>query len=201
LFDYFPSDDAQDYVVTLQKKPEVTLEVVSFGGVDGYVVPTALPHIDVFFSDSIRLSTFTAADLTLRRQGQLVSQQELGNLTFATVAEDDANKIYQYRIGNLGALTMDDGFYVLTVQAAGITNREGAAGQVGKQVMWVKSTAAYNGVSIARMEKVVTDGMRESEYRVEIDFNGAVEATSVKPEWTDPHPGRAAHPARRGRRR
>ncbi|NLF61087.1 MAG: leucine-rich repeat protein [Lentisphaerae bacterium] len=179
MFDYFPGNDAQDYVVTLRKKPEVTLEVVSFGGVDGYVVPTALPHIDVFFSDGIRLSTFSAADVTLRRQGQLVSQQELGSLTFEKVAEDDANEIYQYRIGNLGALTMEDGFYVLTVQAAGITNRQGAAGQVGKQVMWVKSTAAYGGVSIARMEKVVVDGMQEGEYQVDIDFNGAVEAASV----------------------
>ncbi|HOG50767.1 MAG TPA: hypothetical protein PKY10_09270, partial [Lentisphaeria bacterium] len=110
LFDYFPGDAAHDYVVTLRKKPEVTLEVVGFGGIDGYVVPTALPHIDVFFSDGIRLSSFTAADVTLRREGQLVSQQDLGNLTFAVVAEDDANEIYQYRIGNLGTLTMEDGF-------------------------------------------------------------------------------------------
>ncbi|HQL88324.1 MAG TPA: YDG domain-containing protein [Lentisphaeria bacterium] len=179
VFDYFPSAAAHDYVVTLRKKAEVTLEVVGFGGIDSYVVPTALPHIDVFFSDSIRLSTFTAADVTLRREGQLVSQQALENLTFEKVAEDDHNKVYQYRIGNLGALTMNDGFYVLTVQAAGITNREGAAGQVGRQAMWVKSTAAYGGVSIARMEKVVLDGMQEGEYRVDIDFNGAVEAASV----------------------
>ncbi len=179
LFDYFPGAGAHDYVVTLRKKPEVTLEIVSFGGIDGYVVPTALPHIDVFFSDGIRLNTFTAADVTLRREGRLVSQQNLESLTFAVVAEDDVNKIYQYRIGNLGALTMEDGFYVLTVQAAGISNREGAAGQVGKQAMWVKSAAAYNGVAIARMEKVVVDGMQEGEYRVDIDFNGAVEAASV----------------------
>jgi len=179
LFDYFPDGDAHDYVVTLRKKAEVTLEVVSFGGIDSYVVPTALPYVDVFFSDGIRLSTFTAADVTLRREGQLTSQQALGSLTFEKVAEDDVNKIYQYRIGNLGALTMEDGFYVLTVQAAGITNRQGAAGQVGKQAMWVKSTAAYGGVAIARMAKVVVDGMQEGEYRVDIDFNGAVEAASV----------------------
>jgi hypothetical protein len=179
LFDYFPNADAQEYVVTLRKKADVTLEVVGFGGIDSYIVPTALPHIDVFFSDGIRFNTFTAADMTLRRQGQLVSQQDLENLTFAVVTEDDDNKIYQYRIGNLGALTMDDGFYVLTVQTAGITNRDGAAGQVGRQAMWVKSTAAYGGVSIARMEKVVADGMREGEYRVDIDFNGAVQAASV----------------------
>ncbi|MDY0177020.1 MAG: YDG domain-containing protein [Lentisphaeria bacterium] len=174
LFDYFSGDEAQHYVVTLQKKAEVSLEVVSFGAVDGYVVPTALPYIDVFFSDRIRLSTFTAADLSLRRQGVLASQQDLENLTFTVVVENEANNIYQYRIGNLGALTMDDGFYVLTVQAAGISNLEGAAGQVGKQLMWVKSTALYNGVSIARMEKVFADGMRDGQYLVELDFNGAV---------------------------
>ncbi|MDD4099078.1 MAG: hypothetical protein PHC30_09925, partial [Lentisphaeria bacterium] len=179
LFDFFPGDGVQDYVVTLRKKAEVTLEVVSFGGVDGYVVPTALPYVDVFFSDRIRLSSFTAADVTLRRQGVLASQQDLDSLTFTVVAEDDANKIYQYRIGNMGALTMDDGFYVLTVQAAGITNREGAAGQVGKQVMWVKSTALYGGVTIANMQKVVADGMRDGEYRVDLDFNGAVVPASV----------------------
>ncbi|MFA6691756.1 MAG: hypothetical protein WCR98_07245, partial [Saccharofermentanales bacterium] len=179
LFDYFPEDKAQVYTVTLEQKVETTLEILSFGGVDSYSVPTLIPSVDVFFSERIRLDSFTAEDLSLRFNGELFSQEALQNLSFSTIAENDTNKFYQYRINGLAELTMQDGFYVLTVQAAGILNQAGIPGQVGEQLMWLKSTATYAGVAIAKLEKTFVIGMSEDEYRVDLEFFGAVLPQSV----------------------
>jgi hypothetical protein len=179
LFDYFSENEPQFYTVTLERKIDTTLEILSFGGIDAYSISTLVPYVDVFFNERIRLASFTAEDISLRFNGQLLSQEALQNLSITTIAESDSNKFYQYRIAGLNELTMQDGFYVLSVQAAGILNQSGIPGQVGKQLMWLKSTAAYGGITIAKLEKSFVSGMRENEYRIDLEFFGAVLPQSV----------------------
>jgi hypothetical protein len=88
--------------------------------------PIATPRIEpvpsagVTFSEPIDLATFTTADLTLTRDGQPVA---LGpDVTFAS--GDDIT----VTIGGLATYTTPLGAYVLTVNAAGITDRGGTAG-------------------------------------------------------------------------
>lgn len=44
-----------------------------------------------------------------------------------------------YRL-DISALTLGDGYYVLTVQTSGITDTEGFRGEVGKQAAWIQYT-------------------------------------------------------------
>ena len=107
---YFKSDDvvAPQLAVIVPVSPDPRMDAVD--------------HIDVRFSEEIDLGTFNFADLTLTRNGGAA------NLIDNTVSVSALGGGL-YRIGNLGALTADDGLYRITVTAAGVADYAGNAGQ------------------------------------------------------------------------
>src|SRR5205814_1559442 len=79
-------------------------------------------------SEPIDLATLSAGDCTLTRDG--VPLPLPGNLSFTSVSGS------KYRITGLSAVTASDGLYALTVNAAGIDDPAGNAGNGSASTAW-----------------------------------------------------------------
>lgn len=120
----------ETFILTFEPKPETELKVERFTGIpeEGVVLTTPLTSLGVAFNKEIEEKTFTADDITLNYQGAKV------DLTQATITKVGDR---EFSIGLDGA-TLKSGYYVLTVQTAGITDAEGFAGATGKSVSWLQ---------------------------------------------------------------
>ena len=118
------------YVLTFAPKPAVELAVAEFEGVPqaGTLQTEPLKTVTVTFNKAIKAETFTSEDITLACQGQ---QLDASKITITRQSDTT------FRL-NIGALSNADGYYVLTVQTATITDHEGFEGSVGKQATWVQ---------------------------------------------------------------
>lgn len=125
--------DPEEYLLTFEPAPSVVLEVSSFEGVpdENEVVSVPVTEVTVRFNKEVNASTFTAEDLSLVLQGErqdasLIKIQKVDDLTFKL---------------DLTAVTKRDGYYILTVQTAGIMDAEGYEGDAGKNASWVQYLA------------------------------------------------------------
>lgn len=122
--------EGETYLLTFEPAPELTLAVESYEGVadDIPLVTEPIKSLIVCFNKPIDDATFTTADITLTCQGKHLKTDSI-NIT----KKDDT----KYRL-DISKLTLADGYYVLTVQTAGITDAEGFNGRVGKQAAWIQ---------------------------------------------------------------
>ena len=122
----------ETFILTFAPKPDVELAVKEFIGVpkEGTVASEPVKQLTVRFNKAIDAATFTTDDVTLQCQGK---QLDASKIVIARENEND------YTL-NLEAVTGGDGYYVLTVQTAGITDAEGFQGAVGKQATWIQFT-------------------------------------------------------------
>jgi hypothetical protein len=120
----------ETFVLTFAPKPEIELAVESIEGApaEGTLQTVQLTDLTVKFTKAIDASTFTTSDITLACQGKPL----------------DASKISIVKVNDttfklkLNELTLQNGYYVLTVQTSEITDFEGFKGAVGKQATWVQ---------------------------------------------------------------
>ena len=133
------------YLLTFEPKPEKVLEVESFVGVpkSDVVLQDPLTEITVHFNKPIDAATFTAEDLTLNCQGKAL---DVSQIMITQVSNTE------YKL-DLSALSVFNGYYVLTVQTAGIVDNEEFAGEVGKTASWIQ----YIGGKVNLMIKVTPD--------------------------------------------
>lgn len=120
----------ETYVLTFEPRPEVELAVEAFTGVpeSGTVASQPVGRLTVRFNKPVDAATFTADDVRLNCQGEPV---DLAGLAIEAVSDREF-------VLDLTALTAADGYYVLTVQTAGITDAEGFAGRDGRTADWVQ---------------------------------------------------------------
>ena len=111
--------------------------IVSVGPVDPSPRNVPVGTIDVVFSESIALPSFTADDVALSRNGAAVST---AGLSVAAVPGDPT----RYRVSGLAPLTGDDGNYVFGVGAGGISD---PAGNVGSGGVTTTSFTVDSGVT------------------------------------------------------
>ena len=121
---------AETYLLTFEPRPETDLEVESFTGVpeNGTVMTSQLKSVGVKFNKAIDAKTFTVDDITLNCQGQKV------NISEAAITKVSDS---EFTIG-LDKVTLGNGYYVLTVQTAEITDTEGFNGKTGKNASWIQ---------------------------------------------------------------
>lgn len=121
------------YQLTFEPGPDVILEVASFEGIpdNNEVAEKTITEITVHFNKAIEPETFTTEDLTLVLQGQ---QRDVSSIHIV-------QKDKQTFVLDLTEVSKLDGFYVLTVQTAGITDHEGFLGESGKSVSWTQYLA------------------------------------------------------------
>ena len=137
--------------------------LLSIGDVDPNPRSAPVDSIDVTFSEAIDPTTFTAADLSLTRNGgaSLVD----GNVTITHVSGGT------YRIGGLTDLTTADGVYEVTVVGAGIKDYGGnaALGTVARR--WATGAAGPYGIAMTTPSS--SGGPVDA---VEVTFSTAVDA-------------------------
>lgn len=128
--DFFKDGMTENYLLTFEPCPELTLEIASIEGIptEETIVTEPVENITVMFNKFIQPSTFTSEDLTLNVQGikqdaNMISISTTDNKTFVL----DMSEINKH-CGN--------GYYTLSIQTAQIKDQEGFFGKEGKQVGW-----------------------------------------------------------------
>ena len=124
------NNGSETYLLTFEPKPDIELAVEIYAGVpaENTVLKEQLTEITVKFNKPIVESSFSTDDITLICQGE---HQDVTKIGIAKVSD------IEYRL-TLNEVTLADGYYVLTVQTAGITDTEGFIGSTGKQVTWIQ---------------------------------------------------------------
>ena len=122
---------SETYLLRFDSIPALTLGIVSIDGVpaEGTVLAQPLETVNVVFNKRIDPASFTADDITLITQGE---PRDVALVGFAT--ED--NKTFTLDLTALND-TVINGYYVLTVRTADITDEDGYNGKDGKQAAWV----------------------------------------------------------------
>ena len=120
----------ETYLLTFETRPEVELEVQQYIGVpaNGVVLTEPLTHVTVKFNKPVQATTFTIDDITMACQGKPV---DVSSVAITALSHD------MFEL-DLTTATTEDGFYVLTVQTAGIMDQEGYCGSTGKQATWIQ---------------------------------------------------------------
>lgn len=151
----------ETYILTFEPKPETELVVEAFDGVpdDGKVLTSQLKSVGVKFSKAVDETTFTVDDVELRCQGETV---DISRMVITKVNDTE------FVLG-LDKVTSDDGYYVLTVQTAGITATDGFAGNAGASASWIQFVDRHilgdvnedgrlNITDIVALSKYISDG-------------------------------------------
>lgn len=126
----------ETYELTYEERPDVELDVTISAPVYDtefaaeHLVTSDVDEVTVTFSKPIVPATFTAEDITLGVQG------EKQNLETMTITPSNDNQTFTLGMSALNE-KLPNGYYVLTVQTAGITDNEGFQGLVGRKVDWV----------------------------------------------------------------
>lgn len=138
---------AEGYLLTYEPRPELTLDVESFTGgpAQGAVAKEPVTKLVVRFNKPIETETFTTEDLILRLQGEMLATSAIS----MTKVND------REFILDISSLTDKNGYYVLTIQTVGITDKEGFTGDSGKKVEWVQY---LGGMVQLDMKVVPTNG-------------------------------------------
>jgi len=125
----------ESYILTYEERPTVELDVEMTGPVydeefkEQGLVTDDVNEIQVKFSKPIDVTTFTAEDLKYTVQGET---QDLTDVSITT--EDNTN--FKLDLSALNA-TLPNGYYVLSLQTAGIKDNEGYNGLFGRKIDWV----------------------------------------------------------------
>ena len=121
---------SESYLLAFEPLPDVELIIDTIIGIpaDGEVSTEPLSNVIVRFNKPIMADSFNSEDVKLVCQGINLDAQVI---TITPVSDTD------YSI-DLSSLTTNDGFYVLTIQTSGITDKEGFNGLSGKTVSWIQ---------------------------------------------------------------
>lgn len=132
--DDLPASTAETYRLIFEPRPDVMLEVEAFEGVEPEVTvyTDAVTEMTVVFNKAIDPQSFTAADVSLRCQGE---QLALDGMDITQVTDRS------YRL-TLSDYTSRSGYYVLTVGTSGITDIEGFAGKRDANVSWIQQVSS-----------------------------------------------------------
>lgn len=123
--------NAEQYLLTFEPKPEVELAVEAFEGLpkENTVASSVVETVTVRFNKPIDAATFTTEDLTLNCQGQAHDASKI-------VITQTSNEEFVLDVSEL--TRTNNGYFVLTVQTAAITDLEGFTGSTGKMATWVQ---------------------------------------------------------------
>lgn len=128
--DLFDGKNAESYILTFEATPSLMLEVASIEGTpaEDEVATQPVNTLKVMFNKYIDPATFTSEDIQINVQGKEQDSQ------LVKISTED-NKTFVLDLTQLNA-SAGNGYYTLTVQTSGITDREGFAGKTGKTASW-----------------------------------------------------------------
>lgn len=139
--DEFESLAPETYILTFSPTPKLQLEVIAFEGLpaEGEVAKKHVETIIVVFNKQIDPQTFTYEDISLAVQG--INQ----DASLIKITTDD-NKTFKIDLSAYNGIT-GNGYYVLQVQTAEITDKEGFNGKTGKSAGWIMFRDGYTSLT------------------------------------------------------
>ncbi len=139
--DEFESLAPETYILTFSPTPKLQLEVIAFEGLpaEGEVAKKHVETINVVFNKQIDPQTFTYEDISLAVQG--INQ----DASLIKITSDD-NKTFKIDLSAYNGIT-GNGYYVLQVQTAEITDKEGFNGKTGKSAGWIMFRDGYTSLT------------------------------------------------------
>lgn len=165
------SVNGETFYLTFEPKPEQELEVESYSGVpaEGTVLKEQLTELTVKFNKPIKAESFTTEDITINCQGVA---QDASQIVIEQVNESE------YKL-TLNEVTLLDGYYVLTIQTAGIEDKEGFTGSAGKQATWIQFV---DGKVALKVTASPTEGgtVTPASGRFDYDSNVTLKATAAE---------------------
>lgn len=140
---------SENYILTFEPLPDDILAVESFQGTEtdnvSGIHESPVKNVVVKFNKVIDASTFAAEDMKLTCRGIDI------DMSSVSISSDD-NITF---VIDLSSVTASDGYYVLTVQTADITDAEGFNGQNGKSSDW---TQFKDGLVVVKAAAVPAEG-------------------------------------------
>ncbi|MDO9257791.1 MAG: CARDB domain-containing protein [Bacteroidales bacterium] len=129
FLDVFAAANPQKYTIRFIAKDQNPPEIVSFENVPTSVVTIPVTSINVVFNKPIDPATFNYEDMTLRIQAG-------ADVMDSTVKVTQIDPV-TFKI-DLTSKSIQNGYYVLTVQASQISSTTGTSGLTGKQATWTQ---------------------------------------------------------------
>ena len=130
FIDEFANNNAESYILTFKEVPEQVLAVKQFIGTpaEDALYENQLTELTVEFNKPFDASTFTYEDITIACQGK-----QLDNSKIVITKVTDT----QYKL-DLSNVTVENGYYTVTVQTAEISDNDGYCGNAGKHTAWLQ---------------------------------------------------------------
>lgn len=153
FIDLFEDIGEQEYTLVWKLKAPDPPAVTRIDGTPASFVSQPVTSLNILFNKEIDPASFTYHDMMLRLQGG----EDIMDSTVVITKIDAVN----YHL-DLSTLTTGNGFYVLTVQAAGIQDMDGTKGKVGKQASWTQF------LNVPMVEEFI--GLPESEAGAPFDY-------------------------------
>jgi len=167
--DTFSSVEPVSYTVVWKPKNLNVPKVDSITGVPKQVTATQVENVKVHFNKTIDPATFTYEDLNLTFQG---GQNIINNSVVITQIDTATFNI------DLSKLTIGNGFYALTVQAANVADVYGINGVAGKQATW---TQFLTVPTVQEFRAIPASKVASSYDTIQVLFNLAIDEASVTP--------------------
>jgi len=133
FLDIFAENTPQTYTVVFEAIDQNVPEVIAINGIPAGVTDEPVTNVQVVFNKPIDPATFTYEDMMLKNQGgpdlmdETVIVTQLNDTTFDV---------------DISTKTSANGFYMLTVQTAGIADLIGNYGQYGVQASWIQAISS-----------------------------------------------------------
>ncbi|MFY9154127.1 MAG: CARDB domain-containing protein [Prolixibacteraceae bacterium] len=175
FIDIFATATTQKYILKFSLKDQTYPEIDHFEGIPTAAVTEPVTSVNVVFKYPIDPATFNYEDMVLRIQG---GADVMDNTVTVTQINPTTYKI------DLTSKSVGNGYYVLTVQAAEISNPAGTKGVSGKQTSWTQF------ISIPAISEFI--GLPANQVGAPFDnllirFNMPIDKTTLLPErffWT-----------------
>ena len=129
FLDVFATANPQKYTIRFTAIDQNPPEIVRFDNVPVSAAISPVTSINVVFNKPIDPATFNYEDMTLRIQG---GADVMDNTVTVSQIDPETFKI------DLTTKSLQNGYYVLTVQASQISSATGTSGLTGKQATWTQ---------------------------------------------------------------
>lgn len=170
FLDVFAANNSQKYTVRFTAKDQNPPAIVQFDNVPVAAAITPITSVNIVFNKPIDPSTFNYEDMTLRIQG---GPDVMDNTVTVTQLDPVTFKV------DLTTKSIENGFYVLTVQASQISDLTGTQGLVGKQATW---TQFINVPAIREFIGLPGSNAGAPVDFIMIKFNLPIDQTTLVPE-------------------
>jgi|GEM_PF-1610690 len=130
--DDFAELTAATYTIVFEPIDQDVPEVIAINGIPDGPTDTPVQNVEVVFSEPIEPTTFTYEDMTLKNQA---GPNLMDTLVIISPVNDSTYNV------DISEKTSPNGYYTLTVQAAGVTDLVGNFGKYGVQVAWLQTIA------------------------------------------------------------